>query len=229
MNKQLIRKYEKEFVHWINGGNVQAFYKKDDEPKWLTDKECIEHDGYDNFSHIINYSLGLDDVLIVINDEYVEFRKALAEGKTIQYYVDGFVGWQDVTNLNQPSTHPNDFRIKPEPFKFKVGDWVIHNGVIKQVTKVVDGLIDSLDYHVAVIMKEESLERWKPKEEEYFWFMNDLVKFHDTQTNAGILLHSARGCSYYPNEKSFEGLCEPFIGELPSNLKQVELNKNEKE
>ena len=51
-----------------------------------------------------------------------------------------------------------------------------------------------------------------------FWYENDLVKFDETQTNAGVLLHSARGCSYYPSE-NFEDFCEPFIGKLPSNLK----------
>ena len=58
------------------------------------------------------------------------------------------------------------------------------------------------------------------REEEYFWYKNDLVKFHETQTNLGLLLESARGCSYYPAEKNFEDYCEPFIGKLPSNLKQ---------
>ena len=76
MIKELIKKYKAEFDHWMNGGNVQAFYIKDDEPKWLTDEECIEYEGRDNFSHIIKNLLGPDDVLIIIDDEYVEFRKA---------------------------------------------------------------------------------------------------------------------------------------------------------
>ena len=103
---------------------------------------------------------------------------------------------------------------------FKTGDWVIHNGVAKRVTKTIDGYIDSLDNEVAVIMKEESLELWEPEDEKYFWYKNDLVRFHETQANLGLLLESARGCSYYPAEKNFEDYCEPFIGKLPSNLKQ---------
>ena len=110
------------------------------------------------------------------------------------------------------------------PYKFKKGDFVIHNGVAKIVTKAIDGYIDSLDNEVAVIMKEESLELWEPREEEYFWYKNDLVKFHETQKNLGLLLQSARGCSYYPAEKNFEDFCEPFIGKLPSNLKQDSKN-----
>ena len=53
MNKELIKTYFKEFKHWLSGGNVQVYYKKDDEPKWLTDEECIEYEGHDNFSHIM--------------------------------------------------------------------------------------------------------------------------------------------------------------------------------
>ena len=220
MSKELIKIYFEEFKHWLNGGNVQVYYKKDDEPKWLTDEECIEYEGHDNFNHIMQNSLEPEDVLIIIDDEYIEFRGALANGKIVEY-LDFRDEWRNLKeNCVLIEAIPlKDLRIKPE-HKFKVGDWVIHNGVHKQVTKAIDGYIDSLDNQVAVIMKEESLELWEPKEEEYFWYKNDLVKFHETQKNLGLLLQSARGCSYYPAEKNFEDYCEPFIGKLPSNLKQ---------
>ncbi len=170
-------------------------------------------------------------VLIVIDDEYVEFRKALAEGKTLQYNFGNFGTnkkdfpdiWKDLDlsiGILADRACPENYRVKPEEPRFKVGDWVIHNGVAKRVTKAVDGYIDSLDNEVAVIMKEESLELWEPEDEKYFWYKNDLVRFHETQANLGLLLESARGCSYYPAEKNFEDYCEPFIGKLPSNLKQ---------
>ena len=123
MIKELIKKYKAEFDHWMNGGNVQAFYKKDDEPKWLTDEECIEYEGRDNFSHIIKNLLGPDDVLIIIDDEYIEFRKALAEGKIIQLdeaakFSDPNRGWVDLSCKSfGSSTHlfpVNYYRIKPE-------------------------------------------------------------------------------------------------------------------
>lgn len=85
MNKQLIITYFEEFDHWLNGGKLLAYYKKDDDPKWWTDEESISYGGNDNFSNIIEKSLSTDYVLIVMDDEYVEFRKALAEGKTLQY------------------------------------------------------------------------------------------------------------------------------------------------
>ena len=123
MIKELIKKYKAEFDHWMNGGNVQAFYIKDDEPKWLTDEECIEYEGRDNFSHIIKNLLGPDDVLIIIDDEYIEFRKALAEGKIIQLdeaakFSDPNRGWVDLSCKSfGSSTHlfpVNYYRIKPE-------------------------------------------------------------------------------------------------------------------
>ena len=221
MNKELIKKYKTEFDHWLDGGNVQVYYKKDDEPKWLTDEECIEYEGHDNFNHIIQNSLEPEDVLIIIDDEYIEFRCALANDKAVEY-LDFKNEWRDLKEncRKLEGVCLSRLRVKPERHKFKVGDWVIHNGKYKRVTKAVDGYIDSLDNEVAVIMKEESLELWEPEDEKYFWYKNDLVKFHETQTNLGLLLESARGCSYYPAEKNFEDYCEPFIGRLPSNLKQ---------
>lgn len=117
-----------------------------------------------------------------------------------------------------------ELRIKPEGPKFKKGDWVIYNGEYKQVTKAVDGLINCLDNQVAVIMKEESLELWEPEDEKYFWYKNDLVKFDEIKANCDdILLKSARGRSYYVST-NFKEYCEPFIGKLPSNLKQYSKN-----
>ena len=225
MNKKLIKTYKTEFDHWLNGGNVQVYYKKDDEPKWLTDEECIEYEGHDNFNHIIQNSLEPEDVLIIIDDEYIEFREAIAKGKAVEY-LDFKNEWRDLKEncRKLEGVCLSRLRIKPEGPKFKTGDWVIHNGVAKRVTKAVDGYIDSLDNEVAVIMKEESLELWEPEDGKYFWYKNDLVKFHETQINLGLLLESARGCSYYPAEKNFEDYCEPFIGKLPSNLKQDSKN-----
>ena len=225
MNKELIKIYFEEFKHWLNGGNVQVYYKKDDEPKWLTDEECIEYEGHDNFSHIMQNSLEPEDVLIIIDDEYIEFREAIAKGKAVEY-LDFKNEWRDLREncRKLEGVCLSRLRVKPEEPRFKVGDWVIHNGVAKRVTKAVDGYIDSLDNEVAVIMKEESLELWEPEDEKYFWYKNDLVRFHETQANLGLLLESARGCSYYPAEKNFEDYCEPFIGKLPSNLKQDSKN-----
>ena len=205
MNKELIKKYFEEFNHWLNGGKVISKYTL--LSGW---SDCQSEDIWripdENISK----------VLIVIDDEYVELRKALAKGKAVEY-LDFKNEWRDLREncRKLEGVCLSKLRVKPERHKFKTGDWVIHNGKYKRVTKAVDGYIDSLDNEVAVIMKEESLELWEPEDEKYFWYKNDLVKFHETQTNLGLLLESARGCSYYPAEKNFEDYCEPFIGKLP--------------
>ena len=211
MNKELIKKYKTEFDHWLNNGKVISKYTLI--PTW---SDCQSEDIW----RIPDKNIS--KVLIVINDEYATYRKALAEGKVVEVAtdyndVDGYI-WKSMEDKEFHYFNINEIRIKPEEPKFKVGDWVIHNGEYKQVTKAIDGYIDSLDNKVAVIMKEESLELWKPKEKEYFWYRSDLVKFHKSQTDLGTLLESARGCSYYPLA-NFEDYCEPFIGQLPSFLK----------
>lgn len=208
MNKQLIIRYFEEFKHWLDGGK-------------LLHKDVFNN--WENSGDI--WDLKAEQIkAVIINDELVEYRKALAEGKVVEFRHPqvGFTLWEIVTpeHLFQSLIVPGrEYRIKPEPPNFKVGDWVILNGKHKRVTKAVDGYIDSLDNQVAVIMKEESLELWKPENEKYFWYKNDLVRFHETQTNLGLLLESARGCSYYTAEENFEDYCEPFIGQLPTTIK----------
>lgn len=214
MNKKLIKDNKEAFDHWLNGGKVVSKYTL-----LSTWSNCQSEDIW----RIPDKNIS--KVLIVIDDEYVEFRKALAKGKAVEY-LDFKNEWRDLREncRKLEGVCLSRLRIKPERHKFKTGDWVIHNGVAKRVTKAVDGYIDSLDNEVAVIMKEESLELWEPEDEKYFWYKNDLVRFHETQTNLGLLLESARGCSYYPAEKNFEDYCEPYLGKLPSNLKQDSKN-----
>ncbi len=208
MNKELIKKYKAEFNHWLNGGAIQVKFVND---PWEEAPEDI-------------FSYNAVNFVLVIDDEYIEFRKALVEGKAIEC-LNWDDKWQDLieNNIKFENINLSRLRINPEEPKFKECDWVIHNGEYKKVTKVIDGCIDSLDNQPAVISKFDVLELWKPKNNEYFWYKNDLVKFDETQTNAGLLLQSVRGCSYYgcsyyPSE-NFEDFCEPFIGNLPSNLK----------
>ena len=109
MNKELIKKYKQEFEYWLNGGKLQAKFVYDE---WVEAPKDI-------------FSYNMVNFVLVIDDEYVEFRKALAEGKIIQYRnlkVNAFKNWQDLGNLK---FNPNfEHRIKPEEPKFKVGDWI---------------------------------------------------------------------------------------------------------
>lgn len=81
MNKELILKYKTEFDHWLNGGKLR-------------------HKAYGKWEQTNNiWSCRTADIAaVVIDDEYVEFRKALAEGKTIQ-----------IAGLN-PIAHPTIYK-----------------------------------------------------------------------------------------------------------------------
>ena len=210
MNKELIKKYKTEFDHWLYGGKLQVKFVND---PWEEAPEDI-------------FSYNAVNFVLVIDDEYVEFRKALADGKTIEC-LNWDDKWQDLieNDIKFENIDLSRLRIKPEEPKFKEGDWVVNKTskqrIIKKVTSVYSDSDTVTVGNSAVginVMLIKDLELWKPKNNEYFWYKNDLVKFDETQTNAGVLLHSARGCSYYPSE-NFEDFCEPFIGQLPSNLK----------
>ena len=55
------------------------------------------------------------DTIYIINDKYFPYRKALAEGKTIQYnpYRHMPDAWED-TNTIDTSYKPKYYRVKPE-------------------------------------------------------------------------------------------------------------------
>ena len=125
MNKELIKKYKKEFDHWLDGGKVLFFYWED----WYS-STC-------NPEMVFNH-ISPDDVkYYIINDKFVEIRKALAEGKTVQYNFGNYGinrkdfpnEWKDLDQsigILADRACPENYRIKPEEPKFKVGDWVVN-------------------------------------------------------------------------------------------------------
>lgn len=189
MNKELIKRYKAEFDHWLNGGKILSKYTL--LPTWT---DCQSEDIW----RIPDKDIS--KVLITIDDEYVEYRKALAEGKTIQYYVDSFVGWQDVKSLNQPCTDPDSFRIKPDVHKFKVGDWVRDGDNIYQFIE------PSSDYS-----HQESLKRctlWQPKDGEWC-IMYDT----DEDPNANSIT-----IQRWNNKSKWKPI--PYLGKLPPYIKK---------
>ena len=133
MNKQLINKYKHEFNHWLNGGSI--LIKSD--LGWCPIAT--------EFAWSCNTSV---DALLVINDEYAEFRKALAEGKTIQLneaekFADSNRGWVDLSckSLGK-STHLfpiNYYRIKPDEPKFKIPAYFkeLSSGIVVKFTEEI--------------------------------------------------------------------------------------------
>ena len=101
MNKELIKKYKAEFDHWLNGGELLS--KHPDETKW----------------YLVTVVLwNCPKMQYIINDEYVEFRQALAEGKTVEVAIDhndidGYI-WKSVEDDEFHHFNIDEIRIKPE-------------------------------------------------------------------------------------------------------------------
>lgn len=233
MNKALILKYKTEFDYWLNGGNVQAYYIKDSKPNWTTDEKCIEYGGYDNFSRIIQNLLGTNDVLIVIDDEYVELRKAGADGKQLQVSYDNGKIWYDKSYKKISWSSSQLVRIKPEAPKFKVGDWVrgktSKQHTIKKVTSVYSDSVTVVDSTIGInVMLIKDLELWQPKEGEWCWVGYKLMKFNklikeDYSTTFEFIFPNRDADGYKIKEHILERhlqVVEPFVGQLPSYLKE---------
>lgn len=223
MNKELILKYRNEFNHWIDGGKLLARVITSDEDDFTY---TVWHEVDDivlNFDKWkATYLFGLSEKeadyykpQFVINDEYSIYRKALAEGKTIQ-----------IAGLNpiaHPHAHKNTwedmqgtvfnkaielYRIKPEEPKFKVGDWV---------RDLISGKIHRVNNEDTVNSKFSQVIKWQPKEGEWCWFWNfnemptleQFSKYHNLDDHLGN--YETLAVKLYQH-------CEPFIGELPSFL-----------
>lgn len=160
MNKKLIQKFKKEFDHWLNEGEL-LYREKDwiDPTAWAP----ITKQGFDWPEHR-NESL-FKTLDIIINDEYSEFRKALAEGKIVQFLecvdqneTDSTNDVYDWINWSQAKSHSKftngiKYRIKPDEPKFKVGDWVRFIDTPDQIEQY-----NGKPYH-----SECNIELWKPQ------------------------------------------------------------------
>ena len=136
MNKQLINKYKPEFDYWLNGGKLLCYTEVDGSYYEVTDEKW-------DF---------VCDIGFIINDEFVEFRKAVAEGKTIQIYdvieqhisdpsLDRF-GWRDFKSFTPSSSFsktPDLYRIKPDEPKFKIPAYFkeLSSGIVVKFTEEI--------------------------------------------------------------------------------------------
>ena len=211
MNKELINKYKPEFDHWLKEGSV------------LINSDLGWCPIATEFAWSCNISV---DALFVINDEYVEFRKALAEGKTIQLneahkFADSNRGWVDLYCISLgKSTHlfpVNYYRIKPDEPKFKVGDFVryIHTTYPRalEINNINGGRYYFINSKMSCL--EHELEPWTPVKGEWCWFYDKasnkyshLAKFNEMWKN------KFRSTTDTPWQ-----FCEPFLNSIPSYLK----------
>lgn len=211
MNKQLIKTYFEEFRRWLNGGKLlQKQLNLAIPAEW---EEFVE-----------DWDWPIDELAVIINDEYVEFRRALAEGKEVEYSITDLNGkhirWVNILdqinsyNINTKvfNYEPSAYRIKPA--KFKVGDWFIHSSGIHQVKEVFGDSYraeDGFDYM-------EDITPWQPTESKWCWYKHMLVKVININ-------HRENGVTSYSVSspmlgESYSGAItlEPFIGQLPTIL-----------
>ena len=191
MNKELIKKYKTEFDHWLNGGKVISKYTLI--PTW---SNCQSEDIW----RIPDKNIS--KVLIVINDEYATYRKALAEGKIVEVAtdyndVDGYI-WKSMEDKEFHYFNINEIRIKPEEPQFKAGNWVVHPDA-NAPWKLSKNSINHLD--------NSKLELWKPK-------LGEWCVMYDTEENP-----NADSITLQKWDGKDKWTPIPFIGQLPPYIK----------
>ena len=204
MNLELIKKYEKEFLHMLHGGKV-IMGKKDSitcTVKWYTS--------------ILNpFVETSDSIIIVINDKYVELRKAKAEGRTIEeLYYTPIEHWGK--HLSGFAISLKMLRIKPEEPKFKVGDYVryIHTNSPKPLRIVNINCERYYFENAEIILRLDEIEKWEPREGEVCIFWNN-----DSNTAVIAKLRYIVSTGTYRTEHSYWDNCMPFTGALPPHIK----------
>lgn len=209
MNIELIKKYKKEFDYLLEGGRIQVCFNGCWGP------------GDASFFNIHAAS----DYKCVMHDEYVEFRKALADGKTIQFNFGNYGTnkedfpdfWKDLDSsigILSDRTYPQNYRIKPEEPEFKVGDWVrvcpkSRRAIVNNGTKTFIGIINVIDRHILYNVKAtnntdwfelEDILRWKPR-------VGELVVMYAEDYSTGFTVTTW--------EENSKFIPVPFTGELP--------------
>ena len=108
---------------------------------------------------------------------------------------------------------PENYRIKPEESKFKVGDWI------------TDGIEVWQHKENCRVKNQTSWSLWKPKPGEWCWFSNKngiptIGQFLSIETD-GNRKYSAT----FPNTPhpfiTYYDYCEPFLGQLPTNIQEA--------
>jgi len=107
--------------------------------------------------------------------------------------------------------------------KFKIGDWVTtSSGETKQITGFSGEQGSTIIHSDGFMCYASDCELWQPKEGEYCWFWNNneeetavVSKFIEMDATGSYKSSIVFAHCYI----SFD-FCEPFIGELPSFLKE---------
>ena len=205
MNKELINKYKLEFDHWLNEGKI--LYKHTNSNAWWNEEP---------WSYSLSYVTA-----IIINDEYVELRKALAEGKIVQYLGQYSNMWHEVPEPNF-NLHPTCYRIKPDKPNFKVGDFVRYIHSTTAIALEINNINGNRYYFTNSEMSclEHELELWQPKPNEWCWFWDKCTPHRPTLRQYDIFPEGyGEENMFHDSEQNPFDFCEPFLNSRPSHLK----------
>ena len=222
MRKETILNYEKEFLAWCKGESILLGAPASMHEKPLVWREVRDFNDWKPL-----------DTVYVLNDSYSTYRKALAEGKSIQMlcrYDKMEPIWDDMTEVIKSIGFVDvkeNYRIKPEEPKFKVGDWVveIHSTTKAQVLELFGNQIRvKFCYPDAIITTDSSdFIPWKPKKGEYCWFWNKGATIIILELLEIVEDGNRKYFAAMPNIPHFLGgyyqYCEPFFGTLPTELR----------
>ena len=218
MNTKMIKKFKQEFDNFIKNGKESII---------ACEKQYLSRDGWDVDAQYLFESCSLDPerYLIIINDEFVKFRKALAQGKIIQYRnikFDEFKEWQDLEKLS--FNHNFEHRVKPEPF-LEVGDWFNAAAKIHQVKEIIEGKTRTYKSDNGCLY-DRFISKWNPEPGEYCFFHNgnkdSLVFGQYTRMKNGLFLarQLCKDLLVRSEDTKLFKYCEPLRGKIPQILKE---------
>lgn len=224
MRKETILNYEKEFLAWCKGESILLGAPASMHEKPLVWREVRDFNDWKPL-----------DTVYVLNDSYSTYRKALAEGKSIQMlcrYDKMEPIWDDMTEVIKSIGFVDvkeNYRIKPEEPKFKVGDWVveIHSTTKAQVLELFGNQIRvKFCYPDAIITTDSSdFIPWVPKKGECCWFWNKGTTITILELLETVEDGNRKYFAAMPNIPHSLGgyyqYCEPFLGKLPTKLKET--------
>ena len=199
MSKEIILKYLTEFNAWVKGQEVYVMFSNGGH-------RLV--DSLEDFNEDVKY--------IVLKDSYFFYRKALAEGKTIEYLGQSSNVWHEVP---EPDfiLHPTCFRIKPDEPKFKVGDFVtpLNRDINCSVWKIDKVLSCNTLASGIILLDPRTIQPWTPVKGEWCWF-------YDSKSSKSAVLAQFKEISndYFMSiTDTYWKCCEPFLNSIPSYLK----------
>lgn len=201
MNIELIKKYKTEFDHFLNEGKLLT----------RTKSNFIWND---KINEDLMWDFEIQDIDIIIDDEYSELRKALCDGKTIQAYYKFNDTWNDIIKPEFKDNVSN-YRIKPEEPKFKIGNFVRYinsnNNKALRINNINCGFYYFDD--TGMSLRIDEMIKWNPNPKELCWFTNDTTELRAVLGQFDCMTHD----NFYKatNGSSYSN-CEPFINSKPS-------------